>query len=697
MRGTRVALAVGLALTALALVLVLSGSPDVAAPEAVPAHPVAIQPKLAVTQHGASICQRDETLPRATTAIRVLLKALIGPRIAVKVLAGGRIVTSGERGPGWTSGAVTVPVARVGRTVAHAKVCLAFALSDETVDMEGERASGARAAFAAGGQVLPGRMHVEYLRAGDRSWWSLALSTARHLGLGRAWAGTWVALLVLALVGIMLALTVWRVLAFGHGTVAVAVSACALVACVNAAAWSILTPPFQVPDETDHFAYVQQLAASGLPPSSRREEYSQSEQVALSDLRQFAVRLQPENHTIFARAAQRQLEANLVQAERLPQRAEIGAEVATGQPPLYYALQAIPYTLTGGTVLERLAVMRLLSALLAGITAMFVFLFIRETLPGVPWAWTVGALGVALAPLLGFMSGAVNPDGLLFALSAALFYCLARGFKHGLTPRLALTLGTVVGLGLATKLNFIGLTPGALLGLTVLARRASTRDSWRHAAGLLGLALAALAVPVGAAVIVNVLGHRPPLGQALDAHAAALGSHGTIPGEIAYIWQLYLPRLPFMHHDFSVFAPRQIWFDGYIGLYGWLDTTFPTWVYNLALIPEILIAGLCLRTLLTNRTTLRQRATELVVYATIAAGLLLLLGISSYSEFPEYGASYGEARYLLPLLPLLGALLALAARGAGRRWGPIIGTLIVTLAFAHDIFSQIQVVARYYN
>jgi hypothetical protein len=696
MRGTRIALAGSLALTALALVLTLSGSPNVVVPATVSAHPVEIHQNLAVTQGGTSICQQDETLSRATTAIRFSLKALIGPRIAVKALADGKIVTSGERSPGWTAGAVTVPVARVNRTVTHAKVCLAFALSDETVYVEGESASRAGAAVAGDGQVLPGRVRVEYLRPGDRSWWSLALSTAGHLGLGRAWSGTWVALLVLVLVMIVLALTLWRVMVLAHRATRTAPLACALIACLNAAAWSILTPPFQVPDETDHFAYVQQLAASGLPPSSKREEYSLAEEVALNDLNQFAIRLDPANHTIFARSAQRKLEADLVQVERLPQRVAIGAGAATGEPPLYYALQTIPYAL-GSNVLDRLALMRLLSALLAGITAMFVFLFIRETLPGVPWAWTIGALGVALAPLLGFMSGAVNPDGLLFALSAALFYNLARGFKRGLTPRLALAIGAVTGLGLAAKLNFIGLAPGALLGLAVLTRRASTHSSRRHAIPLLALALAAIAVPVFATVLVNVIGHRPPLGAALDAHVAAIGSHGSLPQEIAYIWQLYLPRLPLMPRDFFVFAPRQIWFDGYVGLYGWLDTTFPSWIYNISLIPATVISGLCLRTLLASHTALRQRTTEFGIYTVIAAGLLLLLGISSYREFPVYGASYGEARYLLPLLPLFGALLALAARSGGRRWGPILGTLIVMLALAHDIFSQLQTIARYYN
>jgi hypothetical protein len=94
--------------------------------------------------------------------------------------------------------------------------------------------------------------------------------------------------------------------------------------------------------------------------------------------------------------------------------------------------------------------------------------------------------------------------------------------------------------------------------------------------------------------------------------------HGSLFGEIAHAWQLYLPRLPGMPNDFPGFSTTLgIWFDGYVGLYGWFDTTFPGWVSD---------AG------------------------------------------PRAGgaaAEYGQARYLLPLL---GAVLALAARGgAGAR------------------------------
>jgi hypothetical protein len=56
-----------------------------------------------------------------------------------------------------------------------------------------------------------------------------------------------------------------------------------------------------------------------------------------------------------------------------------------------------------------------------------------------------------------------------------------------------------------------------------------------------------------------------------------------------------------------------------IGLSGWLDTSFPTWVYTAALLPAALLAALCLRSLRQTRATLRHRLPELTVYATIAA------------------------------------------------------------------------------
>ncbi len=369
--------------------------------------------------------------------------------------------------------------------------------------------------------------------------------------------------------------------------------------------------------------------------------------------------------------------------------------MATEQPPLYYALETIPYRLwrhdAHAAGADAAAV-----ALMAGVTALFTFLFLREALPGVRWAWTVGGLGVALFPLLGFMSGAVNPDAMLYAVSAALFFVFARAFRLGLTPGRAAAIGAVIAVGVLTKLNFIGLLPGAALALAILVRRAA------RGARLGGIPLAGVRGRGGGDPDVVV-----PLLNALSGHLSILDAGPTaiefIGGKRLGFREAELPvgalpagaaGMPVYFHGVS--TTRQLWFDGLVGRYGWLDTFFPGWVYNLALIPAALIAGLCVRELVRNRRALAARVAELAVYCVMAAGVMALVGASDYLTYPEDIGAYIEPRYLMPMLVLFGAVLALAARGAGRRWGPAVGALLVLVILGHDIFSQLLVISRYY-
>jgi energy-converting hydrogenase Eha subunit B len=470
---------------------------------------------------------------------------------------------------------------------------------------------------------------------------------------------------------------------------------CAAVACVNAVCWSILMPPFQVPDEPTHFAYTQQLAENAKLPSSDKTHYSPEEEAVLLDVHQFKVRQTPERRPISTNAEQQHLEEGL--KARLSRRGNGDVGGSYSDPPLYYLSQIIPYGLaSAGTLLDQLEAMRLLSSLMAGLAALFTFLFVREALPKTPWAWTVGALSVALAPLMGFMSGAVNPGSMLVAVSAAILYVLARAFRRGATPKLMTALGALTAVGFLTSLNFVGLAPGIVFGMIVLTILSSRTYGRRRAFVSLGLALAIAATPVYLYVFVNLLSGTPVLGavtNTLKLNAA----HGSILGKISYIWQLYLPRLPGMSNYFpGISATRELWFNRGVGYYGWLDTSFPTWVDNIALLPAGIIALLFVRELAGGRSALRRRILECAVYVAIAAGLLVLLGLASYINTAREGV-FAEPRYLLPLLPLLGLVLALAARGAGRRWGLAAGAAIVVLFLAHDIFSQLLVVGRYYG
>jgi len=205
MQNPRVALAVGLALTAIAVAIVLSHSPQVLAGTN------GIEPlrtPLASVPGSGGGCQADETLPAESSAIRLSLEASAGPRVAVNVLSGKTMVTHGEGAQGWLGRVVTIPVEPLDRTVRHATVCFAFAGANERVSLLGVP-TPKRSAATSGGRALRGRISIEYLRPGRSSWRSLALSTARRMGLGRAWAGTWVVLLVASLMVASIALASW--------------------------------------------------------------------------------------------------------------------------------------------------------------------------------------------------------------------------------------------------------------------------------------------------------------------------------------------------------------------------------------------------------------------------------------------------------------------------------------------------------
>jgi hypothetical protein len=194
MGKTITALVLGLTLMGVAIGLTLSRSPMTVAASNKTAGSAE---ELASTDESSTFCQAGETLPRGTSAIRIWMSADAGPAMRVVVYSHGRAITSGKRGSDWI-GTPTTPVKPLPRTVSGVTVCTSFALRDERVIVEGNPTSLAVAAQD-GQQALEGRIWIEYLRPGRRSWASLASEVIRHMSLGRAVAGTWIVYLALLL------------------------------------------------------------------------------------------------------------------------------------------------------------------------------------------------------------------------------------------------------------------------------------------------------------------------------------------------------------------------------------------------------------------------------------------------------------------------------------------------------------------
>jgi hypothetical protein len=200
----RVVLVAGVALIVVALAVTLSRTPQVVAR----ANSAFTHKTIATTTAPAGACQGRETLPRGGSAIRLGLTAVVGPEVKVRVLSGSRLLASGTRAAGWEGGSVTVALRPAASSAAEVTVCFRVDKLNGPVEMLGVR-THRDAALGQEGKRLPGRLHIEYVRPGQESWWSMAFATARRLGLGRAAAGTWNALLVLALTATLIALPSW--------------------------------------------------------------------------------------------------------------------------------------------------------------------------------------------------------------------------------------------------------------------------------------------------------------------------------------------------------------------------------------------------------------------------------------------------------------------------------------------------------
>jgi hypothetical protein len=700
-------LVLGLVALAIALVVTLSRSSEPRAGT----NGVWPRVPIAPITTGERACQGGELLPADTTRVEFTALPLEGtsPQLRVTLRRHGRTLQQTavqlfEDAP------AIAPLRPVARDLDDVQVCVTVGSPPGMAGLAGAPAPPGVEPLVLDGRPTSKSLPITYLQRPAGSWWGRISVLADRMALGRGdWGGRWVAWGTVALLVASVALVVRALLrtvvmdpddATPRRRLPPLAGTVTAVAVVNAVAWSLITPAFQVPDEQTHVAYAQQIAEAGRPPAARHkhEQLAPELLAAMADTR-FGFLGDVDHRTVWAGVwsplQQQRLDRSLHAG--LSRRGEDNAAgPAAPEPPLYYAIEAIPYRIaSGATLLDRMALMRLLSALMAGATALLTLLFLRECLPARPWAWTIGGLGVALMPMLGFVSGGVNPDALLFPICAALFYAFAVAFRRGLTMRRALWIGGLIGVGAVAKINFYGLVPGALLALALAACASCggvNRRSLRLFAAGVGVALApyVLMSALDAAFWDRafVLARTPA-----EEHP----DRGGLGAQLSYLWQLFLPRLPGQQDFFGSSIPAyEMLFKGFVGRFGWVLISFPAWVYTVATVLGGAVLAFAVRAGVPERAVLRGRLPELLSYAAMTAGLLLLIALVALRGFAPGLLGALQGRYLLPLLALFGALLALSARGAGDRWGRAAGVAIVLVCVAWSLFGQLVAISMFY-
>ncbi|MGI8715021.1 MAG: DUF2142 domain-containing protein, partial [Solirubrobacteraceae bacterium] len=291
-----------------------------------------------------------------------------------------------------------------------------------------------------------------------------------------------------------------------------------------------------------------------------------------------------------------------------------------------------------------------------------------------------------------FMSTNVNPDALMIVLWSWALWLGARVINRSARRRDAVALCAVTAAAVLTKATSYALVVPVLvaLGLGVSRRAPDERRAGRRD---IAIALTALVVPILAWLAVTVALHRPAVNK-IAATAAA--KPFNVSQLVSYVWQFYLPRLPFMTsmRETSGLPVYDIWVRQFWGAFGWLDVTFPGWAYGVlgaitaaVLVPASILVG----------NTLSRRNWRVAAFLGLAGlALLAFLHLADYRSLIAGQGQLVQGRYLLPIVGLFGLAVAfLASRLSPARQAAVCGVVVASL-LTLQVLSLSTIVHAYY-
>ena len=458
------------------------------------------------------------------------------------------------------------------------------------------------------------------------------------------------------------------------------------VTVVEALVWVFLLPALQGPDEIGHFAYTQTVVErQSIPwkPAGGYVLYGDKPYSSEAFTLDVAGGFSGLAGNLSARPLWTDEDERIwsVADSNLPPdaRSNGGFTSTFRNPPAYYLLGAVPYAAaSGGSIVDRLYVMRLMNVALLAAAVLFAWLFAGQLFGRRRWLQFAAVAPVALQPQLLNLTATFNPDVLLVAEYAAVLWLSMLTLRRG--PELRLVLATLGACALAALTHYRGIplfAPGILAIVIAFARRRPpSRQVVRGA--VVGAALVSLAVIM---------------------FVASMGD-GRPREFVSYVWQFYLPRLPFMDPQIGLpdYDFREVWIDRFFGTFSHLEVTLPHGVTQ-ALFWASLAGLVALAVVLVaERRRVAARAAEIGVLLMAAVALLVVLHIGAYrGMIHEPSDPVFTGRYLLPLLPLAGAAVAVVASRMPRRAGPLLAALVIAGAVVLQLLGAGLMLERFYG
>ncbi|WIB25338.1 glycosyltransferase family 39 protein [Curtobacterium sp. MCSS17_015] len=368
------------------------------------------------------------------------------------------------------------------------------------------------------------------------------------------------------------------------------------------------------------------------------------------------------------------------------------AQWVSQHPPLFYALLApvVGPIWDGGELYHAVLAGRVVNALLAGLTVVAVAWAPRRVLPTRPLAACLAAVITSLTPMFLLVGGAVYNDLPNVGFGALAIGVAATALRRGLSTGLVVAAAVVTAGGMLSRLSFAVFVVAVLVAF-VCARGAGW---WNTLGGKVVAVVIAAAAPVGAA------GWFFLRNQRLTGNIA--GSQPEWAAE-------HLQR---RQHGFVETVTDPEFWTGVFSVFRGHFTIDVLWPWALLVAPLLLAVVVAVVPALrrngrspaatgamaahaaptgTGRHRRRAvQATGRVADVLVALMLVAVFVLIVYLQvrFTMQGGA-AQARYGLPLVPVLAVVMAIGFAGAGRRLAPVLVTVWVAAA-GYDWFDIVD-------
>ncbi len=469
-------------------------------------------------------------------------------------------------------------------------------------------------------------------------------------------------------------------------------------AALESVAWDIATPAFQGPDEASHFAYIQHLAETGSIPSatSAGPPNSTEAQDALNWLNLSSLTGDLGARPAWTSADLRAWHQIELQMPRGSRANGSGSNPQAKNPPLYYALMAIPYRVfVWLPLLKRLFVLRLFSAVFRLLTIVLTWLLAGELFARVRWKQTLAVAVVALQPKLAFMSGVISVDNLLVAVVTAFLWAAVRLVRRGPSTGRVLAASGFAAAATLTQGRGLVTIPVLVVALAVawLRHRPAARE-------MLPRALAAAATIVAALALYALFADLSNGTSAYGGQVSQLnGGAFSLPQFLSFVWQFYFSPLPGLQPRIGpVYGYQQVFIQSFYGTFGSLEVQFsPLFNATLEVLSAVGLVGLYTACVVRRR---RLRAD----WPAVSVMLALLVTSVVFLHYVSYQALLGNGgsdplitgRYLLPLVSLFALAITFTVASLPRRAAVIAGAVIIAVGVIASLDAIGITAARFY-